>query len=83
MLQLAKRVLDEYRDLVLKMHVDKISNNHGIRNFELLYDLHALLGLSCILPMMNALDYLMKFNQDRKCFIRDMVAIIKICQLDL
>jgi hypothetical protein len=33
--------------------------------------------------MMNALDYLMKFNQDRKCFIGDMDATIKICQSDL
>ena len=33
--------------------------------------------------MMNALDYLMMFNQDRKCFVADMVEAIEICQLDL
>jgi hypothetical protein len=34
-------------------------------------------------PMMNALDYLMMFNQDRKCFVGDMVEAIEICQSDL
>jgi hypothetical protein len=38
MLQLAKRVLGEYRDFILKMDVDKISNNYAMKNVELLYD---------------------------------------------
>jgi hypothetical protein len=47
MLQPAKRVLDEYRVLVLKMHANKNSNDHALKNLELC-DLQTLLGLSCI-----------------------------------
>lgn len=60
------------------MHANKSTIDHVMMNFELLYDLLTMLALFCILPMMNALDYLMKFNQDCKCFIGDMTPTIKI-----
>ena len=63
------------------MHTNKNLNDHAMNFLELLCDLHILLGLSCILPMMNALDYLMIFNQDRNCSIGDVA--IKIYRFDL
>ena len=47
MLQPAKGVLGAYRVLVLKMHANKNSNDHAMKNLELC-DLQTLLRLSCI-----------------------------------
>lgn len=41
-------------------------------NLVLLCDLECLLGLACLTPMIQALDYLIKFSQAWNCFIRDM-----------
>jgi hypothetical protein len=78
-----KRVLSEYHALVLKMHMDASSLATAKANLNLLCEIELLLGLTCILPMLEALNYLMKFSQQTACFVSDMVAAIKLCQADL
>jgi hypothetical protein len=82
-LEPVKRVLSEYRALVLKMHMDAPSLATAKANLNLLCEIELLLGLTCILPMLEALTYLMKFSQQTTCFVCDMVAAIKLCQADL
>jgi hypothetical protein len=45
----------------------------------LLCEIELLLGLACILPMLEALNYLIKFSQQTSCFVCDMVATVKLC----
>ncbi len=40
-------------------------------------------GLSCIMPMFERLNELIKFSQSRECFVCDFFAIVKLCQVDL
>jgi hypothetical protein len=47
-------------------------------NLDLLCDLHMLLGLSCLLPLLEAMNALIKFAQRKDVFICNFVATIKI-----
>jgi hypothetical protein len=82
-LEPVKRVMSEYKALVLKMHLDSQSLATAKANLNLLCEIELLLGLACILPMLEALNYLVKFSQQRACFVCDMVAAVKLCQADL
>ncbi len=65
------------------MSKDNISVVQARLNVNLLCDLHTLLALSCLLPLMEVVNALIKFAQGRDVFIYNFVAIIKICQVDL
>jgi hypothetical protein len=82
-LEPVKRVMSEYKALVLKMHLDAPSLASAKANLNLLCEIELLLGLACILPMLEALNYLIKFSQQTSCFVCDMVAAVKLCQGDL
>jgi hypothetical protein len=71
------------RLIVLKMHLDSLSLGTAKANLNLLCEIELLLGLACILPMLEALNYLIKFSQQSICFVCDMVAAVKLCQADL
>lgn len=38
---------------------------------------------NCIVPKVSCLNYIIKFSQDGKVFVCDMVVPIKICKVDL
>jgi hypothetical protein len=82
-LEPVKRVMSEYKALVLKMHMDSSSLATAKANLNLLCEIELLLGLACILPMLEALNYLIKFSQHTTCFVCDMVTAVKLCQADL
>jgi hypothetical protein len=67
MLLPTKRVLPEYHALVLKMHQDVDTITQVAHNLELLCDLEVVLALSCIMPMLEGLNELMKFSQFQEC----------------
>ncbi len=46
-------------------------------------DFHMLLGLFCLLPLLEVVNVLIKYAQGRDVFICDFVATIKICQTNL
>ncbi len=51
-----------------------------------LCDIGTILGLQCVLPMLESVNALMKFAQVRDIFIcdyNDYIVAIKICQIDL
>jgi hypothetical protein len=53
MLLLAKKMLSEYRALVLKMHQDFTTISQVAHNLQLLCDLESMLGLFCLMPMLD------------------------------
>jgi hypothetical protein len=52
-------------------------------NFDFFCHVKTLFALSCVLPLLEAMNYLIKYAQGGEVFIFDMVAIVKICQVDL
>jgi len=53
MLSPSKRVLSEYKALVVKMVEDNVIVDTTKINYELMCDLETLLGLSCIIPLLE------------------------------
>jgi hypothetical protein len=53
--------------------------NQVPHNLELLCDLEVLLGISCIVPMLEQFNELIKFSHFWKCFVCDFVVAIKLC----
>ncbi len=51
----------EYNTLIMKMLQDSASVAQARFNLDLLCDLHMLLGLSCLLPLLEVVNALIKF----------------------
>lgn len=83
MLALAKRLLQEYKTLVVKMANDSLGNVIAKNNYELLCDYDTILGLIYVLPMMEAIQSLSKMAQGRDTFVCDLVSFIILCTSDL
>jgi hypothetical protein len=85
----AMRVLSEYKTLIVKMGLDMTpAPNHRVpagaaANFDFLVDLEVLLSLCCIMPLLNAVNRLIKLSQARDVFICDFLEALKLCQQDL
>ncbi len=62
MLLPTKKVLFEYCALVLKMHKDDGNNIQVAHNLKLFCDLEVMMGLSCIMPMLERLNDLIKLS---------------------
>jgi hypothetical protein len=58
-----KTILLEYWALVLKMHKDVGIVSQVAYNLELFCDLEIMFGLSCIMPLLEGLNELIKFYQ--------------------
>jgi hypothetical protein len=52
-------------------------------NYQHLCDLHILLGLACIFPLLESVHAFIKFPQFKDVFVFDLVAAIKVCQGDV
>jgi hypothetical protein len=83
MLSLAKRVMAKYKTLLVKMALDNLTNQQVMLNYEHLCEIHILLGLACIFPLLEFVHALIKFAQYRNVFVCDLVATIKVCQGDV
>jgi hypothetical protein len=79
----AKRVLTEYRTLLLKMGLDMATIAPTKANFELLCDFGLFLSLACIFPLLSIVHCLMKFSQSRDVYICDFLVALKVCQSQL
>jgi hypothetical protein len=62
MLFTIKKISYEYHYLVLKMHQDADTINKVPHNLELLCDLEVMLGISCIVPMLEQFNEMIKFS---------------------
>ena len=83
MLSPAKRVLLEYKTLVVKMHLDSLKSKVARDNLESLCDIETVLGLPCVLLMLEAVHGLIKIAQKRDVSISDFVAAVKMCEVEL
>ena len=82
---LARRVLKEYKNLVVKMDIN-MTPSHGEKdkcrsatsdNFDQLVDIELLLSLACFQPLFTVVHCLIKFVQARDVFICDFLQFVK------
>jgi hypothetical protein len=83
MLEPLKRVLSEYKTLIVKMSKDATEESKAAHNLMLLCDVSTLLALPSLLPLLESVNSLITFSQSRNVFVSDYVAAIKICQAEL
>jgi hypothetical protein len=55
-----KRILTKYKSLIVKMGDDMVRNESAKNNYELLCDCDIVLGLTCVLPMLEGVQNLFK-----------------------
>jgi hypothetical protein len=76
---LLKKVGKKYRTLIAKMAINNSIVKATKANLVNLRDVGTILGLPCVLPMLESIDVLMKFVQVKDVFVCDYIATIKIC----
>jgi hypothetical protein len=76
-------MIGEYKTLVVKMSDDVASNATININYELLCDVEAIMGLTCVLLMLETMHSLSKLAQNKDFFICDFVSIVKLCQFEI
>jgi hypothetical protein len=74
-----KRMFGEYETLVVNMSDDVANNVVANTNYELLCDVETIMGLTCVLPMLETMQSLSKLAQNRDAFICDFVLAMKLC----
>ncbi len=66
----------------MKMFKDLLINSIAATNYELICDVEIMMGLMCVLLMLEVMQSLNKFAQNRNCFTCDFVVAIKLTQVD-
>jgi hypothetical protein len=79
MLSPSKRILNEYKTLVEDSVIVHITKT----NYELLCDLETLMGLFCIIPLLESAHGLSKFAKSQQTLICDFIYTLKLCEVDL
>jgi hypothetical protein len=57
----SKVVFEEFKTLLVKMAKNVVVNEYAAINYELLCDIEIVLGLACLLPMLEAMQGLNKY----------------------
>ncbi len=83
MLSLTKRVIVEYKSLVVKTNDDLEMIKATKPTLEFLCDVEVVLGLICIMPMLEVVHDLIKFAQNRDTFVCDFVRARMMCCANL
>jgi hypothetical protein len=69
--------------LIVKMHVKSSKNDVALKNLNSLCDVEFILGLPCILLMLECVHTLIKIAQNKDVFMCDFVESIKLAQHEL
>lgn len=63
MLSLAKRVYAKFCPLIVKMNAKNVRNDQASKNLNAMCDVELIMGLPCILPLLECLHTLIKIAQ--------------------
>jgi hypothetical protein len=80
MLSPSKHFLQEYKPLIVNMAKDSTIITTTKTNYEFLCDAKTLLGLACVLPLLEVVHGLSKFAQGCHTFICNFVVVFKLCE---
>jgi len=72
-------MLEEYKTLVVKMTNDVVSNAVANTNYELLCGVKIVMGLKCVLPMLEVVQSLNILAQNKDIFICHFVFVVNFC----
>jgi hypothetical protein len=75
------RILDEYKTLVANM--DICDTDLDKKNLALLCNFETLLSLTVMIPLLECVNRLIKFAQQRHVYVCDYVTAVKVCQAEL
>ncbi len=73
-----KHVLAQYKSLVVKMHFEYEKRKYAHDNFELFYDPYLILGLPCVMPILEVVYSLIKYAQHWDVFIMNFLDAINL-----
>ncbi|KAH8961121.1 hypothetical protein BDL97_05G034100 [Sphagnum fallax] len=74
------KILLKHQPLLANMYMDGKNNQVPKANLILLANPYCLLGMWCLIPLLENIDFLMQFALQHDVFICDLVFVIKICQ---
>jgi hypothetical protein len=74
----SKRIYYEYQPLIVKMHTKSPKRGISSKNLSVLCDVELILGLLCLLPLLDCVHKLIKIVQGRYVFVCDLVEAIKL-----
>jgi hypothetical protein len=80
---LTKGVFAKYWLLIVKMYTKNSRSNVALKNLNFLFDVELILGLPCILLMLECVHALMKIAQNKDVFMCNFVEFIKLAQQEL
>lgn len=80
MLSLTKLVYAKYCTLITKMHTKSLKSEVDLKNLNALCNVEFILGLPCILPLLECVHTLIKVTQNINVFVCDFVESIKLTQ---
>jgi hypothetical protein len=80
MISTIKRVLSEYPTITMKITLDTPTIAFVQSNLCLLTNVKMLLGLNAIMPLLEAIHFLIKFAQLCDMFVCDFITTVKICE---
>ncbi len=83
MLSFAKRILAEYKTLVVKMHDDLHIVATTKTNLQYLCDIEVVMGLAYIMLLLESVHALIKFAHAYDTFVCDFVIAVKMCCVEL
>lgn len=83
MLFLDKWVFVKYKTLVVKMHNDLHIMATTNTNLQYLCDIVVVMGLACIMPLLESIRALFKFMQARHTFVWKFVIVVKMWCVEL
>jgi hypothetical protein len=69
----------EYKILIVKMAIECSLVESTKANLLNLCGIDTILGLPCILPMLEFVNAFMKFAQAKDVFVCDYIVVVKIC----
>jgi hypothetical protein len=78
MLEPLKGVLGEYKTLIVKMVQDVTEESTSIHNLHLLYDVHIVLALPYMMPLLESVYQSIEFSQSRSVFVTDFINVVKV-----
>jgi hypothetical protein len=67
----------------MKMHAKNPKNDTTSKNLSVLCDVELILGLPCLLPLLECVHKFIKIVQGRDIFVCNLVEAIKLAQLEL
>jgi hypothetical protein len=86
MLPPLRRVLQEYRPLIIKLYGDTLAKptiKGSKKNYNMLADVRRLLSLAVILPLLQSIKNLIVFAQSSGIYVCDFTRALNLCIMDI